>query len=134
MSEIKKYTINIWLKNNGAPFIYRNCIAYEKGSFYCVFDGEAVYKYPLSDIWRVSESYPQDMQGKNNHNALRQKSVDSEERAHLEKLVPDLKKRIAELEAENDRLQFWLVSAGEEIDQLTADSTDERKKEDECTN
>ena len=63
ISETKKYTINIWLKNNGTPFIYTNCTAYEKGSFYCVFDGEAVYKYPLSDIWRVSESYPQDMRG-----------------------------------------------------------------------
>lgn len=40
-----------------------------------------------------------------------------------------LRKRIDELEAENDRLQFWLVSAGGEIDQPTADSTDERKKE-----
>ena len=39
------------------------------------------------------------------HNALWQASEDAEERAHLEKLVPDLKKRIAELEAENDRLQ-----------------------------
>ena len=32
------------------------------------------------------------------HNALWQASEDAEERAHLEKLVPDLKKRIAELE------------------------------------
>lgn len=63
MSETKKYTINIWLKNNGTPFIYTDCTAYEKGSFYCVYDGTTVYKYPLADIWRVSESYPQDMRG-----------------------------------------------------------------------
>jgi len=37
------------------------------------------------------------------HNALWQASEDAEERAHLEKLVPDLKKRIAELEAESER-------------------------------
>lgn len=35
--------------------------------------------------------------------------------------------RIAELEAENDRLQFWLVSAEGEIDQLTAHSDIERQ-------
>ena len=38
------------------------------------------------------------------HNALWQASEDAEERAHLEKLVPDLKKRIAELEAVVDEL------------------------------
>ena len=37
------------------------------------------------------------------HNALWQASEDAEERAHLEKLVPDLKKRIAELEGENKK-------------------------------
>ena len=65
MSETKKYTVNIWLKNNGTPFIYTECTSYEKGSFYCVYDPEkhVVYKYPISDIWRVSETYPQDMRG-----------------------------------------------------------------------
>ena len=38
-----------------------------------------------------------------------------------------LNARIAELEAENYHLQFWLVSAGEEIDQLTAHSDIERQ-------
>ncbi|HPS40058.1 MAG TPA: hypothetical protein PL124_11630 [Candidatus Cloacimonadota bacterium] len=65
MSETKKYTVNIWLKNNGTPFIYADCTAYEKGSFYCIYDPEkhVVYKYPIADIWRVSESYPEDMRG-----------------------------------------------------------------------
>ena len=62
MSETKKCTIKIWLKNNSSPFIYTGT-AYEKGSFYCIYDGITVYKYPLADIWRVSESYPQEMRG-----------------------------------------------------------------------
>ena len=39
------------------------------------------------------------------HNALWQASEDAEERAHLEKLVPDLKKRIDNLTAENKVLE-----------------------------
>lgn len=45
------------------------------------------------------------------HNALWQASEDAEERAHLEKLVPDLKKRIAELEEK----QRWRVVANGEL-------------------
>ena len=54
-----------------------------------------------------------ELETKIRHKALCQASEDEEERAHLEKLVPDLKKRIAELEAE--------------IDQLTAHSDIERQ-------
>ena len=43
-----------------------------------------------------------ELETKIRHNALWQASEDAEERAHLEKLVPDLKKRIAELE-ESDK-------------------------------
>jgi hypothetical protein len=47
------------------------------------------------------------------HNALWQASEDAEERAHLEKLVPDLKKRIAELEKDNDEfrqlIHDWII-------------------------
>ncbi len=39
-----------------------------------------------------------ELETKIRNNALWQASADAEERAHLEKLVPDLKKRIAELE------------------------------------
>lgn len=63
MSETKKYTVSIWLKNNGTPFIYTDCTSYEKGSFYCINYRGWVYKYPIADIWRVSETYPQDMRG-----------------------------------------------------------------------
>ena len=44
-----------------------------------------------------------ELEAKIRHNALWQASEDAEERAHLEKLVPVLKARIAELEAENER-------------------------------
>lgn len=44
------------------------------------------------------KSYIAELEAKIRHNALWQASEDAEERAHLEKLVPDLKKRIAELE------------------------------------
>ena len=58
-----------------------------------------------------------ELEAKIYHNALWQASVDAEERAHLEKLVPDLKKRIAELEEqawnlnlENERMEeaYWI--------------------------
>ena len=45
-----------------------------------------------------------ELETKIRHNALWQASEDAEERAHLEKLVPDLKKRIAELEGLVDEL------------------------------
>jgi hypothetical protein len=31
--------------------------AYIKGPFYCVYDGSKVEKYPLANIWRVTEDY-----------------------------------------------------------------------------
>ncbi len=59
MSEVKKYTISVWLKGNSTPFVYRTCTAYEKGSFYCVCAGGIVFKYPLVDIQCISELYEQ---------------------------------------------------------------------------
>ena len=59
----RTYTINIWLKSNGAHIVYEYATAYEKGSFYCISDGTTVYKYPIADIWRIVESYPQDLRG-----------------------------------------------------------------------
>ena len=44
-----------------------------------------------------------ELETKIRHNALWQANEDAEERAHLEKLVPDLKKRIDDLEAESER-------------------------------
>lgn len=30
---------------------------YQKGAFFCVKVGTAVYKYPIANIWRVVEDY-----------------------------------------------------------------------------
>ena len=54
------------------------------------------------------------------HNALWQASEDAEERAYLEKLVPDLKKRIAELEAELKITDELLKEATETIGAVVA--------------
>lgn len=51
-----------------------------------------------------AESRIAELEMKIRHNALWQASEDAEERAHLEKLVPDLKKRIADLEELVDEL------------------------------
>ena len=71
---------------------------------------------PLADYWtpiKIWQTRPiedalrkriAELEMKIRHNALWQASEDAEERAHLEKLVPDLKKRIAELEETVDRL------------------------------
>lgn len=54
-----------------------------------------------------------ELETKIRHNALWQASEDAEERAHLEKLVPDLKKRIAELKKDNDEfrqlIHDWII-------------------------
>ena len=83
-----------------------------------------------------------ELETKIRHNALWQASEDSEERAHLEKLVPDLKKRIAELEAELGKdvdltivglrkellnAQSRIAELEAEIDQLTAHDATERQ-------
>lgn len=31
--------------------------SYTKGPFYCVYEGDQVYKYPVANIWRVTEEY-----------------------------------------------------------------------------
>ena len=53
------------------------------------------------------------MNGKSFEPELGQASEDAEERAHLEKLVPDLKKRFAELEA----AQRW-IPVGERLPEV----------------
>jgi len=30
---------------------------YTKGNLYCVYDGEKVIKFPLSNVWRIVEDY-----------------------------------------------------------------------------
>jgi TolA-binding protein len=58
------------------------------------------------------------------------KNILIDKNLHIDSLYEEgykLQQRIAELEEENDRLLFWLVSAEEEIDQLTAHSDIERQ-------
>jgi len=52
------------------------------------------------------------------HNALWQASVDAEERAHLEKLVPDLKKRIADLEARAEKAEAMVEKLNSWVEKL----------------
>ena len=64
---------------------------------YFFYNGE--YLSPEDVAVRLTEYKDKiaELEGKVNHNALWQASVDAEERAHLEKLVSSLKARIAEL-------------------------------------
>ena len=51
--------IHLHLQSN--PIVVIDVVnAYEKGSFYCVYteDGR-VQKYPIANIWRVVEDYPE---------------------------------------------------------------------------
>lgn len=50
--------IEVWLKETSQPIIYPYVVnAYQKGDFYCIYDGLKVYKYPIANIWRVVEIY-----------------------------------------------------------------------------
>jgi len=55
--------VTVWLAQNSQPIIHKNCTAYQKGDFYCVFhpDDGMVFKYPVQHIWRVAESYPPEL-------------------------------------------------------------------------
>jgi len=57
--DINTHGVTIHLKLQSQPIIHANTInLYEKGSFLCVFvNGEKIYKYPISDIFRVIEDY-----------------------------------------------------------------------------
>jgi len=65
--KFERLDIDVWLHYSSEPIEHRNCTAYEKGSFYCVFEmandvhEERVFKYPISNIWRITESYPQEL-------------------------------------------------------------------------
>ena len=55
--------IAVWLEQNSQPVTHKNCTAYQKGDFYCVYhpgDG-MVFKYPIAHIWRVAETYPPEL-------------------------------------------------------------------------
>ena len=51
--------VSVWLKGLNVPILYGSAQTYEKGSFFCVRNMETgiVDKWPVSDIFRVVESY-----------------------------------------------------------------------------
>lgn len=52
-------TTSIHLKTQSQPIVHDDVInSYEKGAFFCILTAsEKVFKYPISDIWRVIEDY-----------------------------------------------------------------------------
>ena len=67
----------------------------------------------LRAVARIAE-----LEMKIRHNALWQASEDAEERAHLEKLVPDLKKRIADLEARAEKAEAMVEKLNSWVEKL----------------
>ena len=53
-------TVEIWLKETSQPLNLVAQNTYTKGPFFCVYDGKKVYKFPVSSIFRVVESYKQE--------------------------------------------------------------------------
>jgi hypothetical protein len=50
--------IYVQLKETAQPITHDALNSYTKGPFYCVYvAGDKVYKYPLVDLWRVTEDY-----------------------------------------------------------------------------
>ena len=60
----ERFEVWVWLFESSLPIKHNNCLgAYQKGDFYCVLESGTweVYKYPISHIWRVKESYPKEV-------------------------------------------------------------------------
>jgi hypothetical protein len=53
-------TTAVWLEKSAMPITHDVCHTYQKGDFYCVYelDNHRVFKYPLANIFRICESYP----------------------------------------------------------------------------
>jgi len=52
--------VKVELKETSWPIVHKEvCNTYTKGNLYCVFSKKEnrVWKYPLANIWRISESY-----------------------------------------------------------------------------
>lgn len=57
---METFTVKVWLKETSQPIIIHAVNAYQKGGFYCVYDGTIVHKFPLISIFRVQEEYHTD--------------------------------------------------------------------------
>lgn len=50
--------VQIHLKETSQVLEHSALNAYTKGELYCVYcENSTVYKYPLSNIWRITEDY-----------------------------------------------------------------------------
>jgi len=49
--------VQVHLKETSQPIIHEAVNTYSKGPFYCVFVDGQVFKYPLANIWRITEDY-----------------------------------------------------------------------------
>lgn len=55
----KTTKVTIWLKESSQPIIHEKAInTYEKGSLFCVYEEGIVHKYPIANIWRIADEYP----------------------------------------------------------------------------
>jgi hypothetical protein len=61
MPVVEYYSVSVWMKAEGTPHIYHNARnTYVKEGFFCVHFGQKVHKWPIGDIWRIEEEYPED--------------------------------------------------------------------------
>lgn len=49
--------VKIELKETSQPIFVHATNTYTKGPFYCVYEGKKVYKFPLNNLWRITEEY-----------------------------------------------------------------------------
>lgn len=50
--------VRVQLKTTSQPIIHEAVTTYEKGAFFCILRSDDVtVKYPVADIWRVTEEY-----------------------------------------------------------------------------
>jgi hypothetical protein len=49
--------VKVRLQSNAQPIEFNAQTAYQKGNFYCIQVDEIVIKYPISNIFSVSEDY-----------------------------------------------------------------------------
>lgn len=50
--------VKVELKETSQPLIYlRAENTYTKGDLFCVYENGKVYKFPLANVWRITEAY-----------------------------------------------------------------------------
>lgn len=54
----KELIVTVQYHDQAQPMEYRNVSnTYQKGDLFCVYVDGKVYKHPIPNIWRISESY-----------------------------------------------------------------------------